>query len=151
MSNFEPAPTYTDPVVIDQKKKPGQPGYSSFSPIWLKWFLDITAFISSFNTGGGSASIVHNQTQGLQGGTTNQFYHMTATEYAGNGTGAFARTTNAIFVTPTLGVAKCTSIQPAAAGYHASDGSAGITTTVTTSSLVGKTITIKDGIITGFA
>lgn len=36
-------------------------------------------------------------------------------------------------------------------GYKSSDGSAGFTGTVTTGSLVGKTITIKDGLITGFA
>jgi hypothetical protein len=35
--------------------------------------------------------------------------------------------------------------------YSSSDGSAGISTTVTTASLVGNTITIKDGLITGFA
>ncbi len=34
--------------------------------------------------------------------------------------------------------------------YQSSDGSNGITTTVTTASLVGKTITIKDGLIVGF-
>jgi len=38
-----------------------------------------------------------------------------------------------------------------AAGYISSDGSTGYTGTVTTASLVGKTLTIKDGIITGFA
>jgi hypothetical protein len=37
------------------------------------------------------------------------------------------------------------------AGYISSDGSTGYTGTVTTSTLVGKTITIKDGLITGFA
>ena len=37
------------------------------------------------------------------------------------------------------------------AGYLSSDGSAGYTGTVTTASLVGRTITIKDGIITNFA
>lgn len=36
-------------------------------------------------------------------------------------------------------------------GYISSDGSAGINTTITTASLVGKTITVKNGIITGFA
>lgn len=35
--------------------------------------------------------------------------------------------------------------------YLSSDSSPGISTTVTTASLVGKTITIKDGLITGFA
>jgi hypothetical protein len=38
-----------------------------------------------------------------------------------------------------------------AAGFISSDGSTGYTGTVTTASLVGKTITIKDGIITNFA
>lgn len=38
-----------------------------------------------------------------------------------------------------------------AAGYISSDGSTGFTGTVTTASLVGKTITIKDGIITNVA
>jgi len=35
--------------------------------------------------------------------------------------------------------------------YAAADGSAGISTTITTANLVGKTITVKDGLITGFA
>lgn len=39
----------------------------------------------------------------------------------------------------------------AAAGFISSDGSTGYTGTVTTADLVGKTITIKDGIITNFA
>jgi hypothetical protein len=38
-----------------------------------------------------------------------------------------------------------------AAGYISSDGSTGYTGTVTTSTLVGKTITIKDGLITDFS
>jgi len=38
-----------------------------------------------------------------------------------------------------------------AAGFISSDGSTGYTGTVTTGSLVGMTITIKDGIITSFA
>ena len=37
------------------------------------------------------------------------------------------------------------------AHFKSSDGSSGIDTTITTASLVGKTITIKDGLITGFA
>jgi CheY-like chemotaxis protein len=38
-----------------------------------------------------------------------------------------------------------------AGGYKSSDGSSGYTGTVTTASLSGKTITIKDGLITAFA
>lgn len=59
-------------------------------------------------------------------------------------------TTTGVAVTGALTAS--TSIKPlAAAGYLSSDGSAGYTGTVTTASLVGKTITIKDGIITAFA
>ena len=36
-------------------------------------------------------------------------------------------------------------------GFTSSDGSAGYTGTVTTALLVGKTITFKDGLVTGFA
>ena len=43
------------------------------------------------------------------------------------------------------------TVKPAASGYLASDSSPGITTTITTALLVGKTITVKDGLITGFA
>lgn len=39
----------------------------------------------------------------------------------------------------------------ASGGYKAADTSAGISTTITTSTLVGKTITVKNGIITAFA
>ena len=38
-----------------------------------------------------------------------------------------------------------------AAGFISSDGSTGFTGTITTASLVGKTVTIKDGIITNIA
>lgn len=37
------------------------------------------------------------------------------------------------------------------ANYNSSDASPGIDTTITTASLIGKTITVKDGLITGFA
>ena len=56
------------------------------------------------------------------------------------GTGAFTTVTAS------------TSIRALAVnGYLSSDNSAGISTTVTTADLVGKTITFKDGIITAFA
>lgn len=40
---------------------------------------------------------------------------------------------------------------PIVSQYKSSDSSSGISTTITTASLSGKTITVKDGIITGFA
>ena len=51
-----------------------------------------------------------------------------------------------------MGALTATTVKvTSAGGYISSDHSTGITTTVTTASLVGKTLTIKDGIITGFA
>lgn len=93
------------------------------------------------------------------------------------GTGSIARGTGPTFSAPVLGtpasgtLTNCGGLPPSgltsaafgtavsgttiqatnSAGYKSSDGSTGYTGTVTTASLVGKTITIKDGIITGFA
>lgn len=71
MSVFEPPPTWADPTVVDE-----QTGKARFNPIWLKWFIDFTAVINA--SGGGSGGIVHNDTSGLQGGTANQYYHLSA-------------------------------------------------------------------------
>lgn len=46
----------------------------------------------------------HNELAGLQGGTTNQYYHLTSAEYVGSGTGVFARVDSPTFTTPNLGV-----------------------------------------------
>lgn len=90
MATFQPPPTYADPVLVDEKTKKGK-----FNPIWLKWFLDLVAFVNA--SGGGGGAVAHNSTTGLQGGQANQFYHLTASEYAGTGTGAFVKATSPTF------------------------------------------------------
>jgi hypothetical protein len=62
-------------------------------------------------------------------------------------------TNNVVFQNAvSMGALTATTIKAiTAAGYISSDGSTGFTGTVTTASLVGKTITIKDGIITNVA
>lgn len=77
--------------------------------MWLKWFLDIVDVIN--NSGGGGGTITHNSTAGLQGGTANQYYHLTSGEYTGTGTGVFVRKTGAALATPDIGVATGTSLQ----------------------------------------
>ena len=74
MADFQPPPTWADVILIDEATN-----RSKFNPVWLKWLLDIVEVINSSGAGGGGA-VDHNSTSGLQGGTTNQFYHMTATE-----------------------------------------------------------------------
>lgn len=74
MADFQPPPTYAEVVVIDDKSKKVR-----FNPIWLKWFVDLASFI---DTSGGPTGVVHNDTGGLQGGTTNQFYHLTSAQQA---------------------------------------------------------------------
>jgi hypothetical protein len=72
-TQFQPPPTYADPVVVDEATRKGQ-----FNPIWLKWFLDLSQFI---NANGGGSAIQHNSLGGLQGGTTNQYYHLNQATY----------------------------------------------------------------------
>ena len=48
-------------------------------------------------------AVLHNQLGGLQGGTSNEYYHMTSVEYTGSGTGNFVRATSPTLVTPVLG------------------------------------------------
>ena len=71
MAVFQPPPTWAEPVIVDNKT-----GKAAFNPIWLKWFLELVSVIN--DSGGGGGSIAHNSTSGLQGGTTNQYYHLTA-------------------------------------------------------------------------
>ena len=72
---FQQPPTWA-PVVVDN----GRTGEKDFNPIWLKWFLDIVSVINA--SGGGGGGILHNGLPDLQGGVSNQFYHLTAAEYA---------------------------------------------------------------------
>lgn len=74
MATFQPPPTFADPVIVDEKS-----GKSRFNPIWLKWFVDMVGII---NESGGVAGVQHNDTGGLQGGTTNEYYHLTAAMHA---------------------------------------------------------------------
>lgn len=45
----------------------------------------------------------HNDLSNLQGGTSNQYYHLTNAEYTGTGTGNFVRASSPTLVTPDLG------------------------------------------------
>jgi hypothetical protein len=62
---FQPVPTYQDPVEVDKKT-----GKFAFNPTWLSWFLTLT-------NGGLSTTVEHNSLQGLQGGATGQYFHLT--------------------------------------------------------------------------
>lgn len=73
-TQFPPAPTYESPVQENPRT-----GEFSFSPNWLSWFLLIQQFVTS--AGGGGSGVAHNSTTGLQGGTSNQYYHLTAAQY----------------------------------------------------------------------
>lgn len=67
---FQPVPTYASPVEVDPRT-----GKSQFSPTWLSWFLTLSQ-------GGLGSTIQHNSTLGLQGGTSGQYYHLTAVQLA---------------------------------------------------------------------
>jgi len=57
-----------------------------------------------------TSTIDHNQLFGLQGGQSNQYYHLTSSEYTGTGTSTFVRQNTPTLITPNLGVASSTRI-----------------------------------------
>lgn len=59
-----------------------------------------TAHYSNLNT---PLVLRHDDLIGLQGGTADQYYHLTSSEYTGTGTGTFVRATSPSLVTPLLG------------------------------------------------
>ena len=74
MADFQPPPTWANPVLVDK-----QTGESKFNPVWLKWFVDLVAVINA--SGGGAGAVQHNSTGGLQGGTANQYFHLTTAQH----------------------------------------------------------------------
>ena len=67
---------------------------------------------------------VHNELAGLNGGTSNQYYHSTLAEYTGTGTGVFVRATSPTLVTPALGTPSAlvgTNITGTATAFTASN------------------------------
>lgn len=139
---------------------------------WLEWFRQLRNYISTVGsvpwniidfTGSTLSSIAsrsHQVLQSLQGGTTGQYYHLTANEHSGAAQSSIDSAKllgntwaepEALGATTPAAVTGTTVKASTAGGFTSSDGSSGYTGTVTTASLVGKTITIKDGIITGFS
>lgn len=55
-----------------------------------------SAFTTQFAT---ATAIAHNDLSGLQGGTANEYYHATAAEYTGTGTGVLVRRDSPVFAT----------------------------------------------------
>lgn len=81
MATFQPPPTYTLPILIEEQTdaKGEKHTTAKFSPVWLRWFLDLAQVLSS--SGATSGTIVHNDTSSKQGGTAGEFYHLTSAEY----------------------------------------------------------------------
>ena len=231
MSTFQPPPTWANPVVVDEAT-----GKSIFNPIWLKWFIDLGAGLTSAGAGSGNASGYVPVTTGNfakwldtsatalgDGGVIGSASHADATDFLPVGgtavnsdaleglaaadfllvggtavnasaleglaaaafllvggtavnssaleglaaaafllVGGTAVNSDALETKTWTSPGSLGTVAPAtvhgttvratnAGGFEASTGNPGFTGTVTTASLVGKTITIEDGIITGFA
>ena len=94
-SVFPPPPTYAEPTIVDP-----QTGKAQFNPIWLKWFLDFAQILSA--VGGANGSVNHNSLAGLQGGITNQFYHLKQADFTAVETLIAIVGINAVITTPSL-------------------------------------------------
>lgn len=90
--NFPIPPTFAEP--IEQNQTTGRP---TFSPIWLRWFLDVAQYFASIGLGGTAVS--HNSLSGLQGGTSSEYYHFTSADYSAL---SGARTTKGVKATDDL-------------------------------------------------
>jgi hypothetical protein len=125
---------------------------------WIDWYQKLNTYLSSSGSvpwavvDKANSSLGDLQTRdhayltAVAGGGS---YHMSLSEYTGTGTGDFVRKAAPVL---TGAVTYTGTLRPTVAGgYLAQDTSPGISTTITTGSLVGKTITVKDGLITGFA
>jgi len=92
---------------------------------------------------------VHNELAGLNGGTSNEYYHSTYLEYTGTGTGVFARATSPTLVTPALGTPTAlvgTNITGTATAFTASNvtTNANLTGEVTS---VGNAATVSNAAV----
>jgi len=74
---FEPAPTYADPVIVDEAS-----GRSRFNPLWLKWFLNVVQVFDSLLAQSTGGVINHESLSGLLGGGANAHFHITAAQQA---------------------------------------------------------------------
>lgn len=106
-----------------------------------------SAFITSFAPG---VVTEHNSLALLQGGTTDEYYHLTSAEYTGSGSGVFARVSGPTFTAPVLGtpasgtLTNCTGLPvggisatgtPSATTYLRGDGTWATFTTGTVTSV----------------
>ena len=73
----------------------------------LTFSLDGSVQDSHFTT---PLVILHDDLAGLQGGTNEEYFHLTTSEYTANGTGTFIRQSGATLITPNVGVASGTSV-----------------------------------------
>lgn len=98
---------------------------------------------------------LHNDLAGLQGGSANQFYHLTANEYTGTGTDEFVRKTSPTIVTPTITTSiKVPIIKPPSDSTTSvqitkADGSTGVVIVDTTNSRMGVIITPRASLDVG--
>lgn len=80
---------------------------------WLEWYRQLRSYVSTsgsvpwyiINFAGSNitdiATRLHNQLQGLQGGTAGEMYHLTAAQYAALGTGGPGTVTSVAMTVPT--------------------------------------------------
>src|ERR1035437_4262164 len=106
-TNFQPAPTWADPMLEQVDPKTGEKKVI-FNPVWLKWFVDLTANIPATGAGGGSVNSIIAGT-GLTGGTIT--------------------TTGTISVTYPLTSAPGTAAYTAATAYDVAGAAAAVTPT----------------------
>jgi hypothetical protein len=94
MAGLQPVPNYAMPFIGNEEAL-RQLGLK-FNPVWLKWFIDTLGQIT------GGTVIDHNTLAGIQGGTTNEYYHLTSARHS---TLTGVQSANIVLAGPTSGAA----------------------------------------------
>jgi hypothetical protein len=156
--------TYIYPTIGQIDVLITQPAY----PVSLTTSIGILGFVTAV---GGAADIyityngtsrnthvnsplanLHNDLAGLNGGTTNQYYHSTAAEYTGTGTGVFVRASNPTLVAPALGTPSAligTNITGTATSFTASNVTTNANLTGMVTSVGNATTVVTNANLTG--
>jgi hypothetical protein len=142
-TRFQPPPTYALPVIVDEAT-----GRSVFNPIWLKWFIDLSAGLT--NKGAGSGTVTQlNTSNGITGGPVTVVGTIGLVPIGTPGT--YVKTTFNVYGQETSGSATL-DLATDATGILANSHLGGTTATITTAKLTAGgtngSMTFTNGLLT---
>lgn len=117
-SVFQPPPTWALPILVDERT-----GKAIFNPVWLKWFVDLSANLGGAGAGSGSVnSVTASSPLASSGGATP---NITLSSYTGTGAVVRANAPTLTKITVSVGTTMISSTAAFANGAAAAAGTLG--------------------------